>query len=313
MKDEILERYEVRKSNKEKSEFIDYITERLNQYGYNVTIDTKGKGMFQSRNIIVGDINKAKYIFTAHYDTCALSPLPNLMAPLSITSYALTQLLLVVFLIALVFIISFITSLILGLFNVNYITSLIISEVISLGSLYLLIYQMMFGYRNPHTANDNTSGVITLTHLLEKLPENRRDEVCVVYFDNEEKGLLGSSFFNKKYKGIVEDKLLFNIDCLGDGDLIAFLPSKNAYDNPSYQEIITYFNSTERLTFINKSVPKLLFPSDQMHFKKGIGICALRNHKWIAYVPNLHTPKDTICKQENIDFVVDGFVNFLLT
>ena len=66
--------------------------------------------------------------------------------------------------------------------------------------LLLLMYHVMFGYRNKHTANDNTSGVVAITKILENLPEEHRSKVCVVYFDNEEKGLFGSSFFAKKHK-----------------------------------------------------------------------------------------------------------------
>ena len=85
MQDEILLNYEIRKSNKEKADFIQYITTRLIKSGYvpetDIRIEENGKGLFKSRNIIVGNPAEAKVLLGGHYDTCAWIPFPNLMAP----------------------------------------------------------------------------------------------------------------------------------------------------------------------------------------------------------------------------------------
>ena len=76
MRDIILQEYEIRKSNKEKQRFIDYIKLRLGKAGYDaesdITIEEKGKGIFKSRNIVVGNPSTAKILLGAHYDTCAM-------------------------------------------------------------------------------------------------------------------------------------------------------------------------------------------------------------------------------------------------
>ena len=56
---------------------------------------------------------------------------------------------------------------------------------------------MFVGKANKHTANDNTSGVLT---LIEALHEDELKDVCCVFFDHEEVGLFGSRFFYKKHK-----------------------------------------------------------------------------------------------------------------
>ena len=178
MQDIILQDYEVRKSNKEKTAFIDYIKTRLENAGYDVendiTIEEKGKGIFKSRNIVVGDPKTAKVFFTAHYDTCAVIPFPNLMTPTNPVLFILFQLVLLV----LIFGIAFLFALIFSLAT----NELFDPGVVMLVFLYGFLFHMLFGYRNKHTANDNTSGTITITKILEALPKEDRSKVCVVQF-----------------------------------------------------------------------------------------------------------------------------------
>ena len=98
IKDTILEQYEVRKSNKEKTEFIEYIKARLAtagyEYGKDINVEEKGKGLFYSRNIVVGKPETAKILIGAHYDTCAAMPVPNFITPCNFGIYLVWQLLL---------------------------------------------------------------------------------------------------------------------------------------------------------------------------------------------------------------------------
>ena len=68
--------------------------------------------------------------------------------------------------------------------------------------------------------NDNTSGVVTLLELMATVDEEDRDTICFIFFDNEEKGLIGSGAFRKQYASKVVDKVLVNFDCVGDGDTL---------------------------------------------------------------------------------------------
>ena len=73
----ILNHFQVRKTKKQKEEFRKYIIHELNQYGYCPSIQHKGI----NNNIIIGNIEKAKIFCTAHYDTQAVLPFPNLIVP----------------------------------------------------------------------------------------------------------------------------------------------------------------------------------------------------------------------------------------
>ena len=84
MQDEILMQYEIRKTNKEKTVFLEYMKNRLAKAGYTpdmIAIEEKGKGIMKSRNLVVGNPDTAKVLLGGHYDTCAWMPFPNVMAP----------------------------------------------------------------------------------------------------------------------------------------------------------------------------------------------------------------------------------------
>ena len=67
---EILEKYQVRKNGKQKREFRDYIQKIASEEGY----DYKEEKSFGACNVVIGNIDTAKAVYTAHYDTCAYYP-----------------------------------------------------------------------------------------------------------------------------------------------------------------------------------------------------------------------------------------------
>lgn len=310
MNDVILKEYEVRKTNKEKSRFIEYLKERLYKSGYDIendiTIETKWKGIFKTRNIVVGDPEQAEVFITAHYDTCAVIPFPNLMAPTNPILFISYQL----FIAFLIIYIAILVAIPFGLISDNF----WVSYYASLVTMILIIIQMMFGFKNKHTANDNTSGVIAITKILETLSQEQRKKVCVVYFDNEEKGLFGSEFFSKKHKKVVKNRLLINFDCVGDGNNIVSMAKNKAREDINYHLFIEALNSCSEnfdVQYLCKKMKPMMFPSDQIYFKKGIGICALRKSPIGMYAARIHTPFDTRCREENIEFLVCAVKEFV--
>lgn len=310
MQDIILQDYQVRKSNKEKTEFIEYIKTRLQTAGYGVEsdimIEEKGKGLLKSRNIVVGNPKTARVFFTAHYDTCAVIPFPNLMTPTNPVLFILFQLALVVLIFGFCFLLTLLFTIVTNdIFDPGLVMIVIV---------YVFLFHMLFGYRNKHTANDNTSGTITITKILEALPEEDRNKVCVIYFDNEEKGLFGSSFFYEKHKKEMNDKLLINFDCVGDGRDIVVLGKTKARKDDLYEAFLQSFESCKGrydVEFLSRNMLPMMFGSDQMHFNKGVGVCALRKSPFGRYVARIHTPFDTVCREENVKYIVDSMKRFV--
>lgn len=310
VKDAILEQYEVRKSNKEKTEFIEYMMKRLGasgyEYGKDINVEEKGKGLFYSRNIVVGNPETAKILIGAHYDTCAVIPFPNLMTPTNPVLYILFQIALLAVIFGVFFLVGLIIALITGDAAIGYMGGLIL--------LYAFLFHMLFGYRNKHTANDNTSGTITITKILETLPEEDRSKVCAIYFDNEEKGLLGSEFFYSKHKQQVKDKLLINFDCVGDGREVVFIAKKKAREDAEYRKLLEVLEECSKefdVKFLSRNMKPMMFGSDQMHFGKGVGVCALKKLPIGRYVARIHTPWDTKCREENVVYLSAALKTYL--
>lgn len=311
MQDEILLNYEIRKSNKEKTAFIAYLKERLTKSGYDpekdIVIEEKGKGLFKSRNIVVGNPEKAEVLFGGHYDTCAWMPFPNFMAPTNPVLFWGYQIVLTVMIFVSAALVGFLAGLFFGGNGaVAYFTFLI--------ALILMMIQMMFGFRNKHTANDNTSGIITLTHILENLPQEQRDKACVIYFDNEEKGLFGSAFFYKKHRKQIKGKMLINFDCVGDGENIVTMADGKCRKDPKYQLFVDALKQEEKAfngKYLCRKMKFMQFPSDQMNFKKGIGVCSLKKSPIGYYVARIHTCFDTKCRMENVEYLTKSMVEFV--
>ena len=55
----------------------------------------------------------------------------------------------------------------------------------------------------------------------------------------------------------------------------------------------------------------MMFPSDQVNFKKVIGICALKKSFIGMYVARIHTPFDTKCREENVEYVACAIKEYI--
>jgi len=289
----IFDKYQIRKSKKQKTEFINLLKEHM-------PVKIQTGGLIKSRNIIVGDVEKADVVFTAHYDTCAVMPFPNFITPKNIVFYLIYSLLICVPIFAVMVLVNAVLSFITTDFTVHYVLSL----VMVWGMLYLL----MAGPANKHTANDNTSGVITLCEIYSKLNEEQKQKVALVFFDNEEIGLVGSSLFKKQYGKIMADKLLINFDCVSDGDNILFAVSKAAQEK--YMDKVSAAFTAEDKNIMVEKGEKVFYPSDQAHFKQNVAVAALKHKKFIGYyMDRIHTPKDTVFDERNIELLSDGAVS----
>ncbi len=306
MKEIVFEKYQVRKTKKQKSKFIEFVKEQSEKFGYQCQIE---KGSFGARNIVVGDVDKAKVIYTAHYDTCARLPFPNFITPKNIGLYILYNVAIALGIIFVMGLIGFILGVTLGITSAFG----IISNVILDNAPYmmefvcgLLLILMFIGPANKNTANDNTSGVMTLLTLMKEMPEEQREKCAFIFFDLEEMGLFGSASFASKHKEIRKNVLLVNFDCVSDGDNFIITLPKTVHDNAEL------FEQAYQSEHFNVEVLKkgYIYPSDQAKFKKGVAIASLKKSKRFGflYMDRIHTKKDTVYQEENIDYLVKASV-----
>lgn len=293
---EILEKYQVRKTKKQKTAFIGFLRAHFPE----LRVETDALGY--SRNIVIGNPDTAKAVFGAHYDTCAVMPIPNFIMPKSVLVSVLYAFVLVI---PMVLIGSAVGGVAGYLFNDSNATALF-----TLLTYWGILFLMIFGPANKHTVNDNTSGVITLIEMMNAMTDEERAQSCFVFFDNEEKGLFGSSAFAKEHKAVMKDKLLINFDCVSDGDHLMLIPDKKHFSEQ--EEILkAAFADVSGKTVLIENSKFVYYPSDQKSFKKNIGVAAFKKSKLGLYMDRIHTPRDTVMDERNIEVLRTGMIKFL--
>ncbi len=279
----ILHDYQMRKTTAQKSAFI-----QLMQSNFpDIHVEEDGR-FLRTRNLILGDINQANYVFSAHYDTCAELPFPNFIAPQNF-------LLLIVQILS----ISFLFTLLSFLLSYLGLPLMFISLSIFL-LVFLLQLWMLFGKANPHTCNDNTSGVLTLCEAFQMLNEEEKKRIAFVFFDHEELGLIGSHRFLTQYSKAMKNKLLLNFDCVSDGEHILLCLNKSARKNHE-ADLKSAFEQHYGKQLIFSSTRSTFYPSDHIIFPINAAVATLNKKPLIGlYLSRIHTKHDTVFQEENI-------------
>jgi len=296
---DVLTAFPVRKTKEQKQAFRDAVQAYGEALGYEVRVE---KGSFGCRNLILGDPEAADYLVTAHYDTCARLPVPNFITPCNLLAYWGYQILVTAAILLLV---------LLATLAVDLLTaSKALGALAGYGTMLGILLLTAIGPRNPSNANDNTSGVVTVLEIALTLPEKQRGKVCFVLFDLEEAGLIGSSSYRQAHKKATDRQLVLNLDCVGDGDYLTMFPTKKLKKDrrklASLYRACGYFGKKSLLVR-----EKGFYPSDQMNFPYGVGICALRPGKFGLYLGKIHTPKDTVLEQTNVNLLRAALTTFL--
>lgn len=258
--------HEVRRTFRQETAFIAWVRAYAENLGIRVTVEESGR-VIRSRNIIFGDVDKARTIITAHYDTCTWMPTGAVTTP--------------------------------GCWPL-----LVLTELAQLVLLLPLLAIMFFGVSNPHTANDNTSGVLLVLLLMARLKD--RPDVAFVLFDNEETGLWGSQAFMKAHPQAAR-RFLLNLDCVGDGDTLLFTGMPRGLRMPQavrLQKAMETAAPQYGMRTEDGAFPRWLYPSDQMLFPRGTAFAALKGKK-LLYLNRIHTPRDTVLEERNISCLAE--------
>lgn len=288
---EIFANYQVRKTKKQKTAFI----ELLQKHYPEIQVETGG--LCKPRNLVIGDVKTAKVIFTAHYDTCAELPFPNFITPMNIPLYLLYNIAMAAPVVILMFLALHFGTAWSGEFLVGY---------VAMWLVFAAFMGLMIGGRpNQHTANDNTSGVITICETLAEMTPEERQKAAFVFFDLEEAGLFGSSRFAQIHKKEMKQKLLVNFDCVSDGDHLLVVHSKKAYKLCGGAIEEAFLPAEDKEVLVVKS-SKAFYPSDQSQFPCGVGTAALKKKKGVGlYMNKIHTKHDTVFDERNIEYFRD--------
>ena len=316
---DVLTQFPVRKTKKQKQAFRDAVRVYAETLDYLVSVEN---GICGSKNLVIGDPNTAKYLITAHYDTSARILFPNLVTPFNPVLFALYQL----FLSVIIVLIAAFDSVLIG--AAVFFAGLIFAPpesglVITVASILactlgfvllsiLFCVLMLFGPANRNNSNDNTSGVVTLLETARTFPENQRNKVCFVLFDMDQKGLWGAKSYRKMHNAVLNRQLVINLDCVGDGDHIFVFPTKKVKDDrkklTSLYKMCGYMGK-KSIRLHEKGFS--YYPSDHRFFPNGVGICALRKNKLCYYLSRIHTKRDTVLEETNINILRAALTTFI--
>ena len=297
---DVLKQFPVRKTKQQKRAFRDAVQSFVAEFGYESTVE---KGSFGCHNLVIGNPETAKYLVTAHYDTCARMIVPNLITPCSFIPFAVYQILVVLLIM--------LPAALLG-----FLSGILINESVGMTVWYVTIWAdillMMLGPANNHNANDNTSGVVTVLEIARTLPENQRHKVCFVLFDLEEAGLIGSASYRKAHKKASDNQIVLNLDCVGEGDNILMFPTKKLKKDrkklTGLYKACGYFGNKSVLVH-EKGFS--VYPSDQANFPYGVGICALNKGRFGLYLDKIHTDKDTVLEETNVNILRAALTTYI--
>ena len=298
---DVLTVFPVRKSKRQKAAFRAAAGKYAASLGYPVQEE---RGSFGCRTLIIGDPEQAEYLITAHYDTCARLPFPNFLTPCSLWLFLLYQLVVGMGILLAAVAAAVGVGLLTGSFPLGY-----LAWYLSLCGLILLA---VIGPGNPHNANDNTSGVVTVLEIARSFPEKHRDKVCFVLFDLEEAGLIGSGCYRKKHDSATRRQLIFNLDCVGDGDYLMMFPTgKLRKDKSRLSPLYPVCGRFGKKSLQIKDKGFRIYPSDQMNFPYALGICALRKGRCGLYISRIHTARDTILEITNVNLLRSALTSFI--
>lgn len=290
---DVVKSYPVRKSKKQKQAFRADVTQWLQNLGYPVCEE---EGSFHSRNLVIGDPQRARYLVTAHYDTCARLPFPNLITPCNFWTFLLYQIFICLMLMLPALAVGGLVGYLLHSFDIGYFLFVVL--------LWAAIVLMLIGPANSSNVNDNTSGVVTLLEIARSIPELHRKNVCFVLFDLEEAGLIGSASYKKKHKREIPNQLVLNLDCVGEGDDIYFFPTaklKKSKERLAPLQKLAGGYGKKSIAVRTKGFS--IYPSDQSNFPYGVGICALKRGWAGLYLSRIHTPRDTVLDETNVNIL----------
>lgn len=290
--------FPVRRKAKEKADFRTFLMHELGELGYSPRLEQKdalGMAGNSITNVVAGDVERAKLVLAAHYDTPLREPLPPLIMPGRPLTFGLYQALTPVLALALSFLLSLAVTYPL---NLPRLTLPLFLLLLVAGLLYL-----RFGKSETNNACDNTSGVAALLETAAALTPRYRGEVAFVFLDGGESGA-GARAFKKNYP-CTREKTVVVLSALAQGEEILLLPSmKNRWNESLLDALVTKFSDGEGKPCFLKTDGFVHFPSDGRTFPYNLTICACDKVQGFGRL--IRPRRITAIDGENLRIVADG-------
>ena len=163
--------FSVRRKEKQKTEFRTWLVHTFKELGYTPRLESGESALAAGgsvTNVVVGDIDKAKVVLAAHYDTGVREMLPPFICPTRPLTFLLYQALFPLLLIAGSFLIAFAVTFPLNIPNMTLPLFLLL--------LAVALFYPKYGPDEKNNRNANTSGVVTLLEVAKALTPRYRGQ-----------------------------------------------------------------------------------------------------------------------------------------
>ena len=296
-------RFPRRLTRKQKESFLAVIQDELHTLGFE-TEQTAIRHWGISNRLLLTQCKNPKVVFMAHYDTPTIMPFG--IAPFYVlfghTRQVISSIFVFVLLIALFALQSWLSAAGFGL----------LASFLLLAISFLFV--IPFFFPNPHNAEDNTSGVLSLLALSEQIKEQPyKNAVQFVFLDNEEWGLIGSQALKKRWlktSHLKPDTIVINLDCVSRGStpLVAYHKDDHL--------------ASQILPFLQRHLPKSIAInmkntplSDNYTFREMGAIDISYAEPSLVpggyYIPRVHVPSDKDFSPEKTALLIASLTDFL--
>lgn len=297
--------FPVRRKEKEKVDFRTWLVYTLKELGYSPKLESGMSALSAGgnvTNVVVGDIEKAKIVLAAHYDTGVREVLPPFICPTRPATYMLYEALMPLLALAVSFLISFGVTFALNMPNMTLPLFLLL--------LVVTLFYPKYGKSEMNNKNANTSGVIALLEVAKALTPRYRGEVCFLFLDGNAQASKGAKRLRRAHP-CLKDKPVFVVDCVGEGDELLVLPSKaSRWDGDLLDAINDNFVNGEKKTCFLKVDGQIIFPSDNAAFPHSTVVCACKK---VSGFGRCILPRGTKeADEENIALLRDGLCKLVI-
>lgn len=291
-----------RYKEEEKLIFLARITEEFNALGYKTQALKKDMKRFQGINLYIGDIQNAKNLVIAHYDTptnafsdkMKFYPFDKARTDRSQQEqpriYALFA---IITGIAIMFFASSFLAIQGLLLKIIYVVTSTVMTTVG--------YIFLRGFPNPVSANLNTSGVLAMLKIAGEKPK----DTAFVLTDRECIDNLGDVMINEALPTKLDSINVIHIRAIGNGEnvVVGFKPE-------NYSMAKTFSNGDESVKFF-KMEEKNLQDHSLNYYKKAISVSVANEFNETWEVDDVYNEKDLKIDYEKFNLVVDLVLKFL--
>ena len=286
--DRIAREYPTRFQPREKEAFRLYLMGALRELGYEAAL--------RGANVVAGDVETARLLLVAHYDT----PLKTLLPPLILPTRPVTALLYLALTPVLALLGSFVIAFALTFALNEPRWTLPLFLALLLGALLYL----RFGPAETRNLADNTSGVAALLETAAALTPGVRAKVAFAFLDGGFGGMSGAKKLRANYPA-TREKTVINVNCVARGDELLVLPSRaSRWNGEALDAILDSFENGEHTSVFLKTDGLTYYPSDNRAFRHSFAICACE--KLAGFGRFIRPRRADAIDEENITILKNG-------